>query len=187
MLDVPATLNTDPPALATGAKVVGSEGPPVITSVLVIAALTDGWQLLVDHLHFWPLSPNLFTLAGFALFFLLRKDSSGFGRAMPEATAPKPPKVRRAPPDPTIVKRAADEAADRTARYAAEIAVSHPGPTRQDVADTIIGLSPLVPDSEKTPMQAVADVPPPDAPSPPGPGPRPAGGDGEAAAKESAS
>lgn len=65
-----------------GNKTVGAESAPVITAVLIVSALQDTYGLLVQHEGWWELTPNIFTLAGFALFFGLRRLNTAAGRPL---------------------------------------------------------------------------------------------------------
>jgi hypothetical protein len=106
-------------SLASGNKVVGSESAPLVTAALIVAALQDGWQLLVDHEAFWPLTPNIFTLAGFALFFGLRWLNTAAGSPLDVEVA----KARRETAT-AIARDIRQKAADSTPVYLDDLAAA---------------------------------------------------------------
>jgi hypothetical protein len=78
---------TDAAPAAGGNKVVGAESAPAISAVLIVSALQDTYGLLVQHEGWWELTPNIFTLAGFALFFGLRRLNTAAGSPLDVETA----------------------------------------------------------------------------------------------------
>jgi hypothetical protein len=78
---------TDAAPAAGGNKVVGSESAPVISAVMIVSALHDLWGLFVEHWQWWKLSDNIFLLAGFALFFGLRRLNTAAGSPLDVETA----------------------------------------------------------------------------------------------------